>query len=210
LPEGVDGGILARMRRAGPPVAAALALAALAGSAAAGRSSYFSPKNRLITPAALAGVTPRSSWAAVQRAWGGRASSGPGQSASWGRSVAVWGSPGIFSQTVAWAGWGGGVGQRPIRFAVDLEAAEGLGYALRTRRGDRVGTTARIFRRHWPGAERMPSDPEWTYYFVPSTHRGWKLVFLFRAGRLKHVELARNDFVNACLRKTCPRGFPPR
>jgi hypothetical protein len=190
--------------------AVAVAVAALAGPAQAGRSSYFSPQNRIITPASLAGVTPRSSWAAVKKAWGGEARGNPAPQGAWGKTTAIWNTPGLFSQFVAWAGWAGGVGQRPIRYAVDLEVAEGLGYPLRTRYGDRVGTPVRLFRRHWPRAERVPSGPGWTFYFVNSSARGWKLVFLFRDGRLKHVELARNDFVNACLRRTCARGFPPR
>jgi hypothetical protein len=203
-------GRLAGVRHAVAIGITAVALSLPAAAAQAGSSSYFSPQNRVISRASLAGVTPRSSWPTIRRAWGGDPSSGSAANPGWGRTIAVWGTPGIFSPTVAWAAWAGSVGARPIRFAVDLEVAEGLGYPLRTRYGDRAGTPARTFRRHWPRAERMPSDPDWTFYLVDSSYQGWRLVFLFRGGRLKHVELARNDFINACLRKTCTRGFPPR
>ena len=197
------------MRRALLLATLLLTLAAGAPAAAPGGNAYFAPKNRTIRRASLAGVTPRSSWAAVQRAWSGDPASGPGQSASWGKSVAVWGSPGIFSGFVAWAGWAGGVGERPIRYAVDLGVAEGLGIVLRTRFGDRVGTKVRTFRRHWPAARVVRREPDASSWSVPSSYRGWRLVFVFRGGVLKHVELARGDFVEACLRRSCPRGFPP-
>jgi len=190
-------------------LATVVVLAVGAPASAPAGNSYFAPKNRTISRTSLAGVTPRSSWAAVQRAWGGDPATGPGQSSSWGKSVAVWGTPGIFSGFVAWTGWAGRVGERPIRYAVDLSVAEGLGIVLRTKFGDRVGTRVKTFRRHWPAAKLVRREPDASTWSVPTAYSGWRLVFIFRGGELKHVELARGDFVEACLRRSCPRGFPP-
>lgn len=188
----------------------AVALGSLAAAAHAGRSEYFSPENRVISRASLAGVTPRSSWTAIRRAWGGEPTAGTAPEAAWGRSVATWRSPGLFSPLAARVAWAGPVGSRPIRFAIDLEMAAGLGFALRTPAGDRLGTPVRTFLRRWPRAERLRSGAEHTFYFVDSSYRGWRLAFLFRSGRLKEAQLVRNDFVNACYVRNCPRGFPPR
>lgn len=187
-------------------VAAAL-VAALPAAAAPGD---FAPKTRVISRTTLAGVTPKLSYTQVKARWGREPLNSRYRNA-WGRHVARWGNYDAFSPTAAFAFYGGGrVGSQPFMYTVDLAFAARLGIELRTPYGDRAGTPARVFRRHWPGARRIPFDYQYTYYVVQSAYRGWRLAFLFDVGQLKEASFMRAEFVAACLLKECPNGYPPR
>ena len=183
----------------------AVGLAAAAPQHGSG-SGAFTPKSRTISRTTLAGVEPGMSFAQIKAQWGRSPGAGPRPRASVGvgRSFARWGNYFAFGPTVAVAYYAGTrPGSRPFRYALDLLFARRTGIELRTVRSDRAGTPVRQFRRRWPGTRRIVTEPGYTWYVAPSSHRGWRLAFLFTAGRLKEAELVTADYLERCVVRRC-------
>jgi hypothetical protein len=124
--------------------------------------------------------------------------------------MARWGNPFAYGPSAVFVYYAARkAGREPFRYHIDLAYARQLGIELRTQFGDRAGTTVKAFRRHWPHAPRVASEPGYVWYVGQPAFRGWRLLFLFSAGQLKDVELATADYVARCVVRRCT-VYPPQ
>jgi hypothetical protein len=77
------------------------------------------------------------------------------------------------------------------------------GASARTPAGDRAGTSAKAFLRHWPDAGRVPSTSRTTYYYVRADAPGYFLVFTFVRDRLTRVALMTRSMFTGCNSAQC-------
>lgn len=77
------------------------------------------------------------------------------------------------------------------------------GTGVRTQSGDRAGTSARAFLRHWPDTGRLRTASGRTFYYVRAQPQGYLLVFTFRRDRLERAALMSTTMFTGCNSGRC-------